>query len=284
MPEQVAPTTAPAAPAAPVAPAAPAAATAEGGKDPAQNTADQATAPQPGSEQKPDTDGDDPEKKRQSRRFERRLDKAYRREAEARARADLLEKQLTEARRAASSPADPNEPKLEQFKDIEEYAAAKAKYHSDKALRDHTEKQRQESQQKEIAALTESWTEKAEVGAEKYEDWEEVVGDVKLNSPWTVAAAEADNAADIMYWLGKNIKEAQRIAGLSPRAQIREIGKLEEKLIANPPTKPKAPSKAPAPITPVSGAAPVISDVPSEEDDMKTWIAKRNKQVYGKRG
>ena len=283
MPEQVAATTPPVVPAAPAIPAATAAPQAEG-DTPAQNTADQATAPQPGSEPKPDTEADDPEKKRQSRRFERRLDTAYRRAAEAQARADLLEKQLAEARQASASPPDPNEPKLESFKDIEEFANAKAKYASEKALREHTEKQRAESGKKEIEALTETWTEKAEVGAEKYPDWDEVVGDVKPNTPWAVAAMEADNAADIMYHLGKDdAKEARRIAALPARAQIREIGKIEAKLLADPPTKPKAPSKAPAPITPVSGAAPVLSDVPNEGDDMKAWISKRQKQVYGKR-
>ena len=93
---------------------------------------------------------------------------------------------------------------------------------------------------------------------------------------------EADNADDIAYHLGSHPKEAQRIAALSPLSQIREIGKLEAKLLAEP-AKPKAPSKAPAPITPLTGVAQVATEVPSEQDDMATWIKKRQKQVYGKR-
>jgi hypothetical protein len=69
---------------------------------------------------------------------------------------------------------------------------------------------------------------------------------------------------------------------LSPTAQIREIGKLEHRLAAEPP-KPKTPSKAPAPITPLTGTAPVVSDVPTESDDVGAWIKKRNKQLYGQR-
>ena len=38
---------------------------------------------------------------------------------------------------------------------------------------------------------------------------------------------EAENGDDIAHYLGKNPKEAHRIAQLHPRSQIREIGKLE---------------------------------------------------------
>lgn len=270
---------------APSAPATPPAAPAESAapQAPAQNTAEQAPASQPGSETKPDTDGDDPEKRRQSRRFERRLDKAYRREAEARARADLLEKQLAEVRAQARPADDPGAPRLENFKDIEEYAAAKAKHEADKALKEHQAKQRTEAQKREQAELLEAWEAKAERAASKYDDFEEVVGEMTPNSALAVAIMEAENSEDIAYYLGKNLKEAERIAKLSPRAQIREIGRLEEKLLANPPTKPKTPSKAPAPINPVTAAAPVATDTPSESDDIGQWIKKRQKQVYGSR-
>jgi hypothetical protein len=272
-----------AAPAAPVAPpAAPSAPTAESVPT-AQNTAEQAPASQPGSETKPDTDGDDPEKRRQSRRFERRLDKAYRREAEARARADLLERQIAEIRAQARPADDPGAPRLENFKDIEEYAAAKAKHESEKALKEHQAKQRTEAQKREQAELVEAWEAKAERASSKYDDYDEVVGEMKPDSAIAVAIMEAENGEDIAYYLGKNLKEAERIAKLNPRAQIREIGRLEEKLLANPPTKPKTPSKAPAPINPVTAAAPVVSDVPSEADDIGQWIRKRQKQVHGRR-
>lgn len=264
----------------PVAPAPPAEAVTP---DEPKLPAGEAPATPQGAETPPATDQDDPEKKRQSRRFERRLDKAYRREAEARARAELAEKQLAELRAKASPASDAGAPKLEDFKDIEEYAAAREKYASENALKQHTERQRAESYKQEMARLSESWAEKAERGAEKYDDFDEVVGDVKPNAPWAIAAMEADNAVDIMYYLGRDdAKEGKRINALPPRAQIREIGKLEAKLAAEPP-KPKTPSKAPAPITPLSGAAPVATDVPSEQDDTGAWIKKRQKQVHGKR-
>ena len=255
---------------------------AEGGAKPAQNIADQAPAAKPEGEEPAKTD-QDPENKRQSRRFERRLDKAYRRAAEAEARAKVSEEALAKFRTQQQPPADPGAPKLEDFKDIEEYAAAREKHATDKALKEHQERQRTDAQKKELDTLVSSWTEKAESAADKYEDFDEVVGDVKPTAPWAIAAMEAENAVDVMYWLGKNIKEAERIASLPPRTQVREIGKIEAKLLAEPPTKPKTPSKAPAPIQPLSGAAPAATDGPSENDDMDAWVRKRRKQVYGKR-
>ncbi len=269
---------APAAPSA-SAPAAPVAPAAAESVPSAQNTAEQAPATAPEGE-KPET-GQDPEKQ-SSRRFERRLDKAYRKAAEAQARAEFFEKQLTEFKAKAQPPEDPGAPKLENFKDIEEYAAARAKHESEKAIKAHQDKQRSETWKQQQERLSKDWDSKTDRGTDKYDDFQDVVGDIKPTAPWAIAVMEADNGEDIAYHLGKNIKEAERIASLSPTAQIREIGKLEAKLAAEP-AKPKTPSKAPAPINPVTGTAPVVSNVPSETDDMKAWIAKRNKQVHAAR-
>src|SRR3990167_3075201 len=194
---------------APVTPAAPAApapeAPAEGETTPAQNTAEQAPATAPEGD-KPATD-QDPEKQRGSRRFERRLDRAYKRTEEQQARADFLEKELAKHRQSAP-PADAEAPKLENFKDIEEYATARAKHESEKAVKAHQAQQQSESHKREQTRLTESWEAKAERGSAKYEDFDEVVGDIKPTSPWAMAIMEAENGEDIAHHLGTNLKEA----------------------------------------------------------------------------
>jgi hypothetical protein len=245
----------------------------------AQNTAEQAPATKPDGE-KPETTDQDPEAKRGQRRLERRLDKAYRKAAEAQARADLAERQLTEERSAKAAPADPGRPKLEQFKDIEEYAAATAKYESEKTLKDHQNKQKSDAQKQAQASLLENWESK--VSKVDYEDFEEVVGEIQPTTPWAMALMKAENGADVAYHLGKNLKEARRIASLDPYDQIFEVAKIAATLAAKP-AEPKTPSKAPAPITPLTGATPVASDVPSERDDMRDWMRKRQKQVHGRR-
>ncbi len=242
-------------------------------------TADQAPATQPEVE-KPEEVTPEQAAKREGRRFERRLDKAYRKAAEAQARADLAERQLSEARQAQAQPVDPGAPKLENFKDIEEYAAAKSKFDTDKALKTHQEKQRSEAQKQAHAKMLESW--ESRVAKVEHEDFEEVVGDIRPTAPWTTAIMRAENGAEVAYHLGKNIKEAQRIVSLDPFDQIFEIGKLAATLAAKP-QEPKTPSRAPAPITPLKGATPVATETPSERDDMRDWMRKRQKQVHGKR-
>lgn len=246
-----------------------------------QNTADPAAAAPP--------EGDKPEtpeqaEKRGQRRFERRIDRLTRRAAEAEARAQLYEKQLAEAKVTSAPPADQGTPKLEQFDDVEKYAAAKAKFESEKAIREHSAKQSAEAQKARAGEIVTQWETKASRAEGKYEDFDDVVGELTPTTPFAMAIMEAENAEDVAYYLGKNIKEAERISKLHPLSQIREIGKLEAKLLADPPTKPKTPSKAPEPIKPLTGAAPAVTEVPSERDDMKSWMAKRQKQVHGRRG
>ena len=261
-------------------PEAPAAAESEA-QAPAQNTEEQAPSAESEGE-KPEVETPEQAAKRQGRRFERKLDKAYRQRAEAQARAELLEKQLAETR-AANAPAKAEgEPTLAQFDyDPEKYAAAKADFATKQAEKNLTEKQRTQAQQAERQRLTSAWEEKVDRAQDKYEDWAEVVGELQPDSAFTAAIMEADNGEDIAHYLGKHPKEAERIAKLQPLSQIREIGKLEAKL-ASTPEKPKTPSKAPAPIAPLTGAAPVASSGPSEQDDFKTWMRKRQKQVHGR--
>lgn len=89
-----------------------------------------------------------------------------------------------------------------------------------------------------------------------------------------------ENGGDVAYYLGTHMDEAKKIAAMPPLKQIIEVGKIAHKLSLEP-SKPK-PSKAPAPISPLSGAAAPDSSAPSDKDDMATWIKKRNTQVYGK--
>ncbi len=249
---------------------------------PAQNTGDEATPADPEGE-KPEVVTPEQEAKRAGRRFERKLDKAYRQRAEAEARASLLEQQLAAARQQQAPKKADGEPTLEQYDyDPEKYAQAKAEHAKKTAAQELTAKQRQEAVQQDRQRLQTAWDEKVERGLDKYEDFEKVVGELQPNTPFVAAIMEAENGEDVAHYLGKNPKEAERIAKLPPLSQIREIGKLEAKLLSEP-VKPKAPSKAPAPIAPLTGAAPVVSDEPSESDDMKAWMRKRQKQVHGKR-
>lgn len=260
-----------AAPAAPTAPAAIPASPAEGVQPDAQNPAAPAAAPK-GDEKTPVTP--DPAEKRGTARFERKIGRLHREAAEQRARADLAERQLAEARPKPTE--DPGAPRLENYKDIDEYAKAYAKHESEKALKEHTAKQQSETHKQYQARLLEGWEAKASRADGKYEDFDEVVGELKPTSPWAIAVMEAENGEDIAHYLGSNLKEAQRIASLPPLSQAREIGRLEAKFLAAPP-KPKTPSKAPAPVATLTGNSQVASAEYREGMSMPEYMKWRAK-------
>lgn len=221
----------------------------------------------------PETTGKDPESKPSQRSFDRKIDRLTRRVAEAEARAIEREKELAELKTKATPPPA-GEPKMEDFTDIKEYAKAFAEYEKKNAITEYESKQKQDAEKKEIDTLVANWD--AKVADSKYDDFYDVVGDLKPTSPWSRAVMEEDNGDEVAYYLGKHLKEVQRIAGLSPLSQAREIGKLSFKL-ANAPDKPKQPSKAPAPIEPVSGTAVVATDEIKPNQDFESYRKVGNK-------
>ena len=260
------------APAAPPPPAPPA----EGVIADVQNPpAESAAAPAPDA--KPAQKSDDENKG--SRRFERRISQAIRRAAEARAEADVLRRQLDEVRQQVKPPADPNEPRIENFSDIEEYAKAKAE-HATKQSRARDEQDRQtKAQQQFVSELTASWEEKVEKFSSNAEDFDTLVGELKPVNALTVAIMDEDNGPQVAYHLAKNPTEAHRIAGLPHWKQAKEIARLAVKLAAEPP-KPKKPSGAPAPISPVQAAAAANTSTELKDGmDYKDFVKVRNRQL-----
>ena len=191
------------------------------------------------------------EKKGQSR-LNRKIDKAYRERAEAKAETAYLKQQLEELKPKPS--VVEGMPRIEDFSDIETYADAVAKVRTKKALKEYEVNQRKEVETQTERQLTRSWEEKSIQAETKYPDFDEVVGELPANIPWTRAIMQAENGDDIAMYLSKNLKEVQRIANLDPFSQAREIGKLEAKL-ANEPKLVQQASKVPAPIKPLGGAS-----------------------------
>ena len=162
----------------------------------AQNTEEQAPSTKP--EAKPEEVTPEQAAKREGRRFERKLDKAYKARAEAQARAELLEKRLSELEKSNVSKPVEGEPRLEQFDyDPEKYAQAKAEFAKTQVQKEIETKQKTEAQQKAHQALVSSWEEKADKGSEKYDDWETIVGTIQPTVPFIAALMEADNGHDI---------------------------------------------------------------------------------------
>lgn len=167
----------------------------------------------------------------------------------------------------------------EQFESTEAYVEALAAQKAEQLLM-------QREQERQQAELLESYHDKEEKAREKYDDFEQVA--YNPNLPITSVMAQTIQASDVgpevAYYLGANPKEADRISRLSPFLQAKEIGKLEAKLIAEPPTKKT--STAPAPIAPVTarstGGPSYDTTDPRSVKTMTTseWIeAERQRQI-----
>jgi hypothetical protein len=146
----------------------------------------------------------------------------------------------------ATPPAPPPEPlKPDNFADAQAYADAMAERKAQELLA----KREAEAEQ---AAMLEAYQDREEEARNKYDDFEQVAYNPKL--PVTETMAQTIQASeigpDVIYWLGSNPKEAERIARLNPLLQAREIGRIEAKIASNPPAKKT--STAPAPIAPVT--------------------------------
>ena len=182
------------------------------------------------------------------------------------------------AEQQARQPVAPP-PAPDDFENAQAYAEALAEQKAQELLA------RREAARQQ-AALLDSYKDREEEARERYDDFEQVA--YNPNLPVTDYMAQAIQASDIgpevIYHLGSNPKEAQRIANLPPILQAKEIGRIEAKLVAEPPTK--RTSTAPAPIAPVaprsSGAPTYDTTDPRSMKSMSTseWIeADRQRQL-----
>jgi hypothetical protein len=151
-----------------------------------------------------------------------------------------------EARQAeAPKPVPVEHVTPEQYTTTEEYVEALTTSKAQQIV----QQQQYAKQQQELLG---SYHEKEEDARGRYEDFEQVAYNPKLQITDVMAQTiqAADNGPDIAYYLGTNPKEADRIARLTPILQAKEIGRLEAKVASEPATK--RTSSAPAPISPVT--------------------------------
>jgi hypothetical protein len=148
----------------------------------------------------------------------------------------------------APAPTPKENLSVDQFESPEAYADVLAQRKAEELLAAREQQQRQ-------AEVLDSYHDREEAARDKYTDFEQVVYNPKL--PITNVMAEtiqtSEVGPDLAYYLGSNPQEASRISRLSPFLQAKEIGKIEAKLLDNPPVKKT--TSAPAPISPVTAKA-----------------------------
>jgi hypothetical protein len=118
----------------------------------------------------------------------------------------------------------------------------------------------------------------------EYADWDAVfsavkANDIPLSPPFAEALTSDPNAAEVSYWLAKNLKQAKRIMSLPPAQGIRELGKISAKFDAPAAQKPPV-SKAPAPARPVAAAKSVQGEKSLlDETDFSAYEKRRMQQL-----
>jgi hypothetical protein len=136
-------------------------------------------------------------------------------------------------------------PPVDQFESPEAYADALA-YKKAEELIAQRDQARQQSE------ILETYHEKEEEARSKYDDFEQVAYNPKLQITTVMAQSiqASEVGPEVAYYLGANPKEADRISRLAPILQAKEIGRIEAKMANDPPVKKT--TSAPAPISPVT--------------------------------
>jgi hypothetical protein len=187
-----------------------------------------------------------------------------RKEAQAeRERREALEQRLAALEKQNAPQVTDQEPQPSQFNDAFEYAKALAEYTADKRIEEMKRQEAEAKQAQERQKVIETWASKVQAAKATLPDFDDIVAssDVVVNDDIRDAILESEVGPQILYHLAENDDVAKKIAGLSAKQALREIGKLEARFEAKEPEpKPIVKSKAPQPIQPLRGSSP--ADVP----------------------
>lgn len=231
-------------------------------------------------------EGDQDEKDKPKGGFQRRIDKLTREKADKEREAEYWREQALRAPKPESTvkPAEvkSDKPKLDDFSNEEEYFDALTDWKVDqrfaKAKADQEAAQTAEKKKTEQQTIAQQWEGQVAKGREAHTDFEEVAfsKDVPITDTMTQAIITSELGGEIAYYLGTHVEEAKKIAGLSPVAQAREIGKIELRVAgeesAGQEVTPVV-TKTPAPVKPVSKAT--VSDTGLRDDLPPDEWAKR---------
>jgi len=217
-------------------------------------------------------------------------DAKYWRQQKAEARADYFRDR---DRGAAPPPVPPPadvpgmapEPKAADFTDYDQFVVALTDWRVRQARAQWEMESARKAQTEALQHRQENLKTKLQEGYQLYPDFEEVAFDRTAShiTPMVVdILAECDHPADVAYYLAKNRVEGMAISRMTPLAAARAIAKLEDKLVASragtpAPTATNKPiTKAPPPIKPVGGNAPVSKN--PENMTQKEYEAWRRQQ------
>ena len=182
-------------------------------------------------------------------------------EREARQALEARVKELEGGTKPEVKSTADTKPKPEQFTDAFEYAEALAEYSAESALANRDRQDAEKRAAVEQAKLIKGWETRLKATKAEIPDFAEMVesSTVTVSDAIRDAILESDIGPRILYHLAENEDFALKLNEMPLITAIREIGKLEARL-----EKPAESaqsvqsvtrSKAPAPISPIRGAA-----------------------------
>ncbi|MFA5265180.1 MAG: hypothetical protein WC378_15260, partial [Opitutaceae bacterium] len=187
----------------------------------------------------------------------------------------------------------PKRPKIDDFETYEEFDAAQDKYFSDladfkareavKADRETREKAEAERKEQEAKSKeVQNWQEKVTKARSKHADFDKVAFDaqIPISDAMKKFFLQSPDGADLLYDLGSNISEAQRIFSLSEFETNRELTKLELAIPSKTP-KPKTVTQSNPPPKEVGGFAKTGDDAVAaalESGDTRAYIDEANRR------
>lgn len=210
--------------------------------------------------------GESRPKKKADGRVQKRINRLTKRMRQLEEENERLKSQGEPA--GKETPDDLKEPDVSDFEDYDEYleklgewkaarkAAKKPKPAKEESAKkgDGEEDDKGKKVDQEYLDALDDVQDSFEEARSQYDDFDDVItaDDLSITPEMVKAMAECDNPGAVAYYLGKHKTEASEIAGMTPLAQARAIGKLEAK--AEKPKPGKRTTEAPDPIEPVKGS------------------------------
>lgn len=175
-------------------------------------------------------------------------------------------------------------PAIEDFEDVNAWAAAVSQYHDKRVEHVVEQKLGKVREHEEVQTAQGQFVAREKEFAAAVPDYAEVVSDPEIAAYVTpqisAVVVRSELGPQMSYHLARpeNRNELMRISQLAPAYQLYELGKLEARLQAKPapaPAKPKPvqQTRAPAPPSPVSGGG--SPSVNLEHCDIKDFMAAR---------
>lgn len=212
--------------------------------------------------------------------FQKRIDQLTRNNRELATRLEQAIGKLETVVRPEPLPEAPiGKPELDSFSTYEDYIGALSKWEVKRERQAEKAADATRTQQTDMAKKAQRFEELCEEVRKDVPDFDDIAFDplLKLTNMMVETIQESDIGPRILLHLQKNRTEAKRIAGLSTIAQIKEVGRIEERLQS----RTTAASKAPDPISPLrSNNNPITGlrdDLPIDQ-----WMKIREKQSHTK--